>query len=189
MHKIKYNYRIYPKIFLLLICFSFTYVISFSCAYAYKNRNLNNKLDSNNTPIRITSNKMVVLDKENKVIFSGDVIATQGDMTIKTDYLTVIYQINKRSSVKDKQPKRQIKEILATGHVKIIRKNVLAFSKKAIFITDKNLIILKGKASIIKNKNKIVGDTIIIYLKQNKSIVTGKKGHRVQAIIYPNKIQ
>jgi len=174
------------RVFLLILgCF---YIVSVYPSYAYKN--LNNKLDSKNAPIRITSNKMVVLDKENKVIFSGDVIAKQGDMTIKADYLTVIYQTNKRdSSVQNVQPKRQIKEIFVSGHVKIITKNILAFSKKATFIKDKDVVILTGNASIIKDKNRITGDTITIYLGQSKSIVSANKGHRVQAIIYPNKIQ
>jgi len=172
----------------LLIC-SFLYIPNVYSSS--RNKSFKNKLNSNNAPIRIKSNKMIVLDKKNEVVFTGNVIATQGNMTIEADSLTVIYQKgkNKTDKLNNITKTRTIKEILAKGHVKISNQSITAFSNYAIFIKNKNIIVLKGKPIIIKNNNRITGDTITIYLNQNKSIVTANKGHRVEAVIYPNEIK
>jgi len=177
----------------VLIFFLICSFFSVSSAYSKViKKSFKNKLNSNNAPIRIKSNKMIVLDKKNEVVFTGNVIATQGNMTIEADSLTVIYQKKgktKTSKINNITKTRTIKEILAKGNVKITNKSITAFSNYAIFIKDKNIIILKGKPLIIKNNNRITGDTITIYLNQNKSIVTANKGHRVEAIIYPHEIK
>jgi len=172
--------------FLIGLFFSVSSVYSSSPNDSFKN-----KLNSNNSPIRIKSNKMIVLDKKNEVVFTGNVIAKQDNMTIEADSLTVIYQKGKTKTNKlnNITRTRMIKKILAKGNVKITNQNITAFSNYAIFIKKKNIIILKGKPVIIKNNNRITGDTITIYLNQNKSIVTANKGHRVEAVIYPNKIK
>jgi len=172
--------------FLICAFFSVSSVYSSS-----KGKSFKNKLNSNNAPIRIKSNKMIVLDKKNEVIFIGNVIAKQGNMTIEADSLTVVYQKgnSKTNKLNNITKTGKIKEILAKGKVKITNRGIIALSNYAIFIKSKNIIILKGKPMIIKNNNRITGDTITIYLNQNKSIVTASKGHRVEAIIYPNQIK
>src|SRR3954471_848520 len=43
-------------------------------------------------PIDITSDKLEVLQDESKAIFSGNVLAVQGDMKLKSDSMTVHYR-------------------------------------------------------------------------------------------------
>ncbi len=172
---------------IFFLIWSFLPIIS---AYSNtQNKSFKNKLNSNNAPIRIKSNKMIVLDKKNEIIFKGDVFASQGNMTIEADTLTVKYKKEGKNSYNfsSNSTNRRIKEISAKGHVKITNKSITALSDYALFLKNKNVIILKGHARIIKTNNQIQGDIITIYLNQNKSIVSAQKGNKVEAIIFPSQ--
>ena len=46
-------------------------------------------------PIKIDSNKLEVFDKENRAIYSGDVVVVQGQTTVRSTTMTVHYTSNK----------------------------------------------------------------------------------------------
>ena len=48
-------------------------------------------------PIKIDSNKLEVFDKENRAIYSGDVVVVQGQTTVRSSTMTVFYVSNKAS--------------------------------------------------------------------------------------------
>ena len=43
-------------------------------------------------PIKIDANKLDVLDKDNKAVFSGNVVAVQGETTVRCSVMTVFYE-------------------------------------------------------------------------------------------------
>ena len=43
-------------------------------------------------PIKIDADKLDVLDKENKAVFSGNVVAVQGETTVRCTVMTVLYE-------------------------------------------------------------------------------------------------
>ena len=43
-------------------------------------------------PIKIDADKLDVLDKENRAVFSGNVVAVQGETTVRCTVMTVFYE-------------------------------------------------------------------------------------------------
>ena len=46
-------------------------------------------------PIKVDSNKLEVFDKENRAVFIGDVVAVQGQTTMRCTVMTVLYTGNR----------------------------------------------------------------------------------------------
>ena len=52
-------------------------------------------LGSNKEPIKIDADRLDVFDKESRAVFAGNVVAVQGDSTMKCTSLTVFYEPRK----------------------------------------------------------------------------------------------
>ncbi len=135
-------------------------------------------------PIHIKSDKMEALDKDGKVIFLGKVTATRGDLIIKADRLEVFYKV----SEKDKRRaggKRFVKKLVATGHVKIIEGKRTGTAEKAVYDKVNNKIILIGNAQVWEGPNRISGAKITLFENEQKSVVEGGPGGKVEAVVFP----
>ncbi len=53
-------------------------------------------------PIKIDADRLDVFDKENKAIFAGNVVAVQGESTIRCSSMTVFYKRGREAGDKDK---------------------------------------------------------------------------------------
>lgn len=136
-------------------------------------------IDSNQ-PITITSDNMEASKKENVAIFRGNVKAQQKDYTLYSKELHVYYGDSKAGS-----GNREIKEIIATGDVKIIQTNRTATGEKAIYNRTAQTIVLTGNAQVEQECDTVAGDKITIFLAEDKSIVEGGGDSRVKAIVFP----
>ncbi len=60
---------------------------------------------SSKEPIKIDADKLDVFDKEGRAVFSGDVVAVQGESTMNCTTLTVFYEQNRnRAGAADPAP-------------------------------------------------------------------------------------
>jgi lipopolysaccharide export system protein LptA len=126
-------------------------------------------------PIDITSDSVEANQKQNKVTFRGNVIAKQGDTTLYANTLVIIYDENTK----------KLKEIIATGNVKIVQLERRATGQKATFQQDENKMVLDGEAVVREGENVIRGERVIFYVDEERSVVEGGKGSRVSTHITP----
>lgn len=126
-------------------------------------------------PIDITSDTAEGDQKQNKFTFKGNVVAKQEDMTLYADTLVVYY---------DNETNR-LKEIIATGNVKIVQLDRRANSKRATFFQNENKIVLEGDCVIRQGDSVIRGDRIVYLIDEERSYVEGGKGGRVTTTITP----
>ncbi len=126
-------------------------------------------------PIDITSDTVEAFQKENTVVFKGNVIAKQEDTTLQANTLTIYYDPDTK----------KIKEILASGNVKVVQLDRRATGQRATFNQDQNKIVLDGDAVVREGDNVIRGDRIIFYVDEERSVVQGGKGGRVSTSIVP----
>jgi lipopolysaccharide export system protein LptA len=132
-------------------------------------------LISSRAPIDITSETVEGDQKKNTVTFKGNVVAKQEGTTLYADTL-VIYHDGES---------RRVREIVATGNVKVVQLDRRATSRRAIFNQDENKIILEGDAVVREGDNVVRGERITYYLNEERSIVEGGKGGRVTTSIVP----
>jgi lipopolysaccharide export system protein LptA len=77
--------------------------------------------------------------------------------------------------------------VVATGNVKIVQLERRATSQKATFHQDENKMVLDGEAVIREGENVIRGERVIYYVDEERSVVEGGKGGRVNTTITPPK--
>ncbi len=136
--------------------------------------------------IRITSEKMEVKDQKGTVVFTGNVVAKKGDLTIYSDVLEVFYAKKRAKSGASQGEKggRKLKKIVAKGHLKIVQGKRRASAKEAIYYKPQEKIVLLKDAMIWDGSNTIKGDKITLYVNENRSVVESSGKDRVEAVVY-----
>ncbi len=128
-------------------------------------------------PIDISSDTVEGDQKQNTVTFKGNVIAKQENTTVSSNLLVITY---------DPENKR-VKEIVASGNVKVVSLDRRATGQRVIFNQDENKVILEGDAVIREGENVVRGERVTYYINEERSIVEPSKGGRVTTTIVPPK--
>ena len=134
---------------------------------------------SSEQPLRITSQQLEADNKNQVITFRGNVIARQEDMTIYADTAQVFYE--------KKEEGNDVREIVATGNVKIHQKDRVATGQKAVFINAEQKIILTGEPRVWQGKDMVSGERITVLLEEDKSLVESGPDRRVEVIFYPRE--
>ena len=132
-----------------------------------------------NQPIEITAQQLEVLQQQRQSIFTGDVVAKQGEMTLYADKLIVVFKKNQD----------QVERLEVIGGVRVLQLDRIATAAKAVFYQAEERLILSGNAEVTQGQNKISGDEITLYMKENRSLVKSSENSRVKAVIVPAKKQ
>ena len=171
------------KTIILTICFSFVFLCQTE-TYA----------KDNVSPTRITSEKMEVDNKKNIIIFTGKVFVTKGRVEIRADKL-ILHPDNKKIDDKKNETDKshllgtgKMQKIIATGNVLLNQdRKKFATGDKLNFDDKSRIAILTGNAKAWEGKNQVIGDKIIMYLDENKTIVHGAKHKRVHVTLHPKQ--
>jgi lipopolysaccharide export system protein LptA len=129
------------------------------------------KEKSENLPVEITAEKMTANQKTNQIIFEGNVVAKQGDLTISSDEMTVHNKENNK-----------LGKIVALGNVKMNKGDQFAESERAEYFEKEGKIVLTGDPHAWENDNEIFGTKMIFYVEKEIFVVFGSK-----IFIYPEE--
>jgi len=130
-------------------------------------------------PIDVTADRLSADSARNIVTFEGNVVARQADVTLYADRIQAGYSRESGS----------IDRIEAEGNVRFLQEGREARSARATFYNLEQRIVLSGGATLRQGQNTVQGETLTIFLRENRSVVTGgKDGGRVQAVINPKGI-
>jgi lipopolysaccharide export system protein LptA len=116
-------------------------------------------------PLVVTSDSMEADNQGNTVTFTGNVILKKEGMTLAADSMVVFYSPQSKN----------IREIDAYGNVVVRKEGRTAFSNKAAYYSSEEKIVLTGEARIIENENELGGDTITLFMREERSIIEGGK--------------
>ena len=149
--------------------------------------------DINSTdPVHIEADRMVSIQKDNAVIFTGNVAASQGELTIHSDEMTVYHHKNKDNQAKqgpqgEKSP--QIQKLHAVGNVKISTEGLVATGNEMVFFSDERKVIITGNTKVWQDNNLVTGERIELDLNTDTTIIEPdkKSGGRVKAFFYPSE--
>ena len=130
-----------------------------------------------NQPIEITAQHLEVLEQQRRSIFTGDVVAIQGDMTLSADQLIISLQ----------ESQDQIDRLEAIGSVRVVQLDRVATADKAVFKQAEEVLILTGHAMVSQGGNTVSGDEITLFMQENRTEIKGSEKNRVKAVIVPEK--
>jgi len=114
--------------------------------------------------------------KESLVVFTGNVVARQNNSVHYADRMEVYL---------DEKGDRILRTV-STGTVKIITRDCrTGTARRAEYHDLEQRVVLSGNARVWQDDNVVSGDTITIFLAQDKSVVQGGKQERVKAVFQP----
>lgn len=137
-------------------------------------------------PIKIDSNKLEVFDKENRAVYSGDVVVVQGQSTVRSPNMTVYYTSSKNSGQTtpgaSAASQSSIRKIDFDGPVSIISGTQSATSNFMTYDAAVETVTLTGNVVIADCDNVQRGERAVYDVKTGRATVTGG---RVQGIFTP----
>ena len=133
---------------------------------------------ANKEEITIVSDKLNVEMNKRKSTFTGNVHAYNSTLKVWSDEMII--------NLKKEEDK--IKEILATGNVKIIRliEGSEIYGDTANYSLEEEIITIIGNVLVIENGNQVSGNELVVDLKNSSSIMSGSDLSRVEALILNN---
>jgi lipopolysaccharide export system protein LptA len=128
-------------------------------------------------PIDITAARLDVDEQSGKAVFSGQVVVKQGDMTVYAEKI-VVYRAG---------TSEQIEKIEASGGVRVVQLDRVGTAQTASFFQQEEKLVLSGDARIQQGANLVSGDEIILFLRDNRSLVKSGEDGRVRAVFFPEQ--
>ena len=131
--------------------------------------------EDRNQPVTVDSDRMERFGKEGLIIFTGNVVARQNNSVQYADRLEVYLD--------DKGDK--ILRTVSTGSVRVVTRDCkTGTARRAEYFDLDQRVVLIGNARVWQDDNVVTGDTITIYLSQDRNVVSGGKQERVKAVFY-----
>jgi lipopolysaccharide export system protein LptA len=132
--------------------------------------------DDRTQPVTVDADKMERFGKEGLVVFTGNVVARQNNSV----------QYAERMEVYLDEAGDKILRTVSTGAVRIITRDCrTGTARRAEYYDLEQRVVLIGNARVWQEDNVVSGDTITIFLSQDRSVVQGGKDERVKAVFYP----
>ena len=120
--------------------------------------------------VDIEADRMEVLDKENKAIFTGKVDARRADVTLHTDKLVVDYA---KAANTDGSKKTDVTFLDATGHVVIVTAKQHITGERARMDVKANKLVVTGNVVVTQDKTVMKGNELHVDLDTRQSELTG----------------
>jgi lipopolysaccharide export system protein LptA len=132
--------------------------------------------DDRNQPVTVDSDKMERFGKESLVVFTGKVVARQNNSVQYADRMEVYL---------DEKGDRILRTV-STGNVRIITRDCrTGTARRAEYYDLDQRVVLSGNARVWQDDNVVTGESIVIYISEDRSVVQGGSQERVKAIFYP----
>ena len=157
---------------------------------------------SSKEPINIDAGKLDYFDKEQKLIYSGGVVAVQGDSTLKASQLT-IFLVKDAASPAGKPAAGEnaaaantaagagpaagssVKKMEAKGPVTLVSKDQVGTGDNGVFDKAENKVTLTGNVTLSQGANVTKGDKLVYDMTSGQAQVFAGTAGRVQSLFVP----
>lgn len=120
---------------------------------------------NSNQPVNYAADRIELQDRQNRVVLSGDVVITQGDLRLTAARTTVAYT--------DAGTLR-IQRIDATGGVTVTRGNERASGSAGVYDFNRRVIVLSGGVALRRGSDTLNGGRLTIDLDSGLASVDGR---------------
>ena len=164
-------------------------------------------------PININAGKLDYYDKEQKLVYSGDVVAVQGDSTLKASQLIIFLSktdakgaspaggaapaaggaetaaaaaIAKGGAPETPGANSSVRHMEANGPVTLVSKDQIGTGDHGTYDRDDNKVTLTGNVTLSQGPNVTRGDRLVYDLTSGQAqVFSGKTNGRVSSIFTP----
>lgn len=106
-------------------------------------------------PVDVTSQTLTVSQDDGSAIFTGDVLAIQGEMRLSADTVRVQYKTDNSG----------IERLFATGNVLLVNALDAAAADEAIYTIDTGEVIMMGNVQLTQGKSTFSAPKMVVDLK------------------------
>lgn len=144
---------------------------------------------SSTAPIEVNADKLELVQSDRKAVFRGNVVASQGPLTMYASALALLYDPDSKG---DKGP---IERVEASGRVVMMTITERAEADQMIYLVHEGLIRLTGNVTLAYSGNMLTGEALVIDLNSGMSRIEGSpagtpsNGGRVKAIFLPGGLK
>jgi lipopolysaccharide export system protein LptA len=122
-------------------------------------------------PVNIDAAKLDYFDKEQKLVYTGNVIATQSESKLQAGKL-IIYLAPKNPKAAGTSLS-QVRRMEAAGPVTLLSKDQIGTGDSGIYERSENKVYLVGNVTLSQGGNVTKGDKLIYDLATKEATVTG----------------
>jgi len=132
--------------------------------------------------ISITSERMVLKNREDKILFEGKVTVKRDDMTLKAKSVELKFKPSKKEQglLGTSPRKRELFTITAFGDVRVVQRDRTIKAEEVVYYKKDDKMVFTGKPYIIEGRNRLKGKKITVYIKDDRLVVEGG-----EALIHP----
>lgn len=143
-------------------------------------------------PVEVASDTLEVLQNEQKAIFVGNVIATQGNINMRAERMVVFYREGPQGAgaTDGGMGAKGIHRIEAQGNVIFTTPTETAQGSQAVYNVDTETVDLVGNVTLTRDKNVLKGTSLSYNMTTGRSILnstSGATGGRVRGLFVPNQ--
>ncbi|MFQ5597726.1 MAG: LptA/OstA family protein [Nitrospiria bacterium] len=131
---------------------------------------VSNKLSG---PVSIHSEKMVLQNLENKIVFEGNVEILNQGLSIKSERAEVFLKRSEQSLtlLPGQKGDQQVSRIIAYDNVRIQRGSQHAVAEKGVYDREKEVIVLTGNPQVWEEGYQVKGKVITFFIKEERTLV------------------
>lgn len=122
---------------------------------------------NSNAPVDVDADRIEVQDRADRAIFSGNVVARQGNMTMNAARVTVVYTNNNGVDVQRME---------ATGGVTLRTPTETAQGNVGLYDVDRRLVTLIGGVHLTQGQNRVQGGRLVLDLNTHRAVMDGGGG-------------
>ena len=137
-------------------------------------------------PLNIDAGKLDYFEKEQKLIYSGSVIVTQGPSTLKASRL-IIFLEGKGAGQPAETTNDRVKHIDVEGPVTMVSKDQIGTGDRGSYDKAENKVHLIGNVTLTQGENIVKGDRLVYDVMTGMATVQGgaAQGGRVRSTFMP----
>lgn len=117
-----------------------------------------------NAPVDVAADRIEVLDRSDRAVFSGNVDVRQGNLRLVSARLTVAYA--DASGI-------DIQRLEASGGVTLTSPTETARSATAIYDLDRKLVTMIGGVTLIRGDSNVRGGRLVIDMNSGRAVMDG----------------
>lgn len=126
-------------------------------------------------PMVVNADQFELVQGEQRAVFTGHVVATQDDLLMKADQMTLWYVQDEMTG------KKKLNHGKAVGNVWLQTKESTGSAQQATFAADSEILVLQGKARMISESGVVEGEYIEYHMQtKDTQVLKGTSREQVR---------
>jgi len=136
-------------------------------------------------PLNIDAGKLDFFDQEQKLVYSGSVIVTNGPSTLKATRITIL--LDGKAAAGGATSNDRVKHIDADGPVTLVSKDQIGTGDHGSYDKAENKVYLTGNVTLTQGENVVKGERLVYDVTSGVATVQGggAQGGRVRSTFTP----